>query len=203
MPPHEPNRDQELEELRKEVIRLRDLVYVDELTGLLNRRGLKEEISPLFDEARFEEQHPNLRQKLRIQDCAAIFIDCDNFKRVNDTYGHDVGDAVLRSVAGVLKEHVRSFDAPTRFGGEEMVVILLGANEQEAFRKAEDIRTALSQLVFPGVPSLTVTASIGVAALHSSRASSLDQLIEYADKAMYEAKHNRGKNNTVRFSELS
>lgn len=193
---------EEIDALRAEIEDLQQLVYRDELTGVLNRRGVKDEFGDLFDEALFSKQHGELRKGVVIADFSIIFIDLDNFKKVNDTYGHDEGDRVLRGVADVLKHHVRGIDAVGRMGGEEFVVALLGASEDAAYKKAEEIRKAFATEVIVK-DDYPITASIGVASLHQSEPSTLDELIEYADKAMYEAKTNRGKDTIVRYSELS
>lgn len=192
----------DVEKLRAEIEELHSLVYRDELTGALNRRGIKDEFGDLFDEARFSKEHGQLRKGVIIADFSIVFIDLDNFKKINDTYGHDEGDRVLKAVANVLNHHIRGIDAVGRLGGEEFVVALLGAGEDAAYAKAQEIRKAFStEVVVNG--DYPITASMGVASLHHSASQTLDELIEYADKAMYEAKTKRGKDNVVRYSELS
>lgn len=190
-----------VEKLRSQLHQLRTMVYKDELTGILNRRGIYEEFSAFFDEARFSNTRKEKRAGVTIDDFSIIFIDLDNFKKINDTLGHDAGDEALQKVSSLLKKEMRDIDAVGRFGGEEFVVAMLGATEQSAFTKAEEIRKKIEQT--PCVHgSHCLTASIGVASLHSSQADSLEQLITFADHAMYEAKTNRGKNNVVKYSEL-
>jgi diguanylate cyclase (GGDEF)-like protein len=193
----------ETSKLKDEIEKLKELVYKDELTKVLNRRGFLEKFNSLFTEAVYHKKNPGRERKFEVGSFSVLFLDGDNFKSVNDNYGHDEGDRVLKAIANVLKDSVRSADAVGRYGGEEFVVALLGANEEEAYNKAEEIRKK-----FPNVIKIEqnlehlITASIGVASLDKSDADTLDELIAYADQAMYEAKSNRGKNNTVKFSEL-
>lgn len=195
------DKDAMLQELHREIEHLKQLVHKDELTGVLNRRGVREEFGRFFNEALYTKAHPEQRKNIVIKDLSVIFFDIDNFKKINDTYGHDEGDRVLKAVAHTLSHHVRDIDAVGRFGGEEFVVALLGADESQAYAKGEEIRTTISEHV--GIQeNEQVTVSVGVASLKASNAETLEQLIGYADKAMYEAKRNRGKNNTVRHSEL-
>jgi diguanylate cyclase (GGDEF)-like protein len=123
-------------------------------------------------------------------------IDLDHFKRVNDTHGHLVGDAVLREVADTLCDQVREVDAVGRFGGEEFVVLLPGAALPDALRVAERIRSAIADLtVAEGSAAVsTLSASIGVS-VHPVAGAVLDQVLMAADNALYEAK--RGGRNRV------
>lgn len=195
---------QTLIEMRAEIERLKRLVHVDELTGLMNRRGITDEMGAFFKEALFAKEHPEMRKGVVIADFALIFIDIDNFKSVNDTYGHDEGDRVLKGIAAVLRKHARGIDTVGRLGGEEFVVGLLGTTEEDAHAKADELRTLITKKVSVlKDPNRKMTASIGVASLGHSKAQTLDALIEYADKAMYEAKTKRGKDNVVRYSELA
>jgi diguanylate cyclase (GGDEF)-like protein len=123
-------------------------------------------------------------------------LDIDDFKAVNDTYGHQQGDAVLRQVARVLRENSRDADSPARYGGEELSLILPHTDLEGAHAIAERTRVAVEGLRVARVDAggvLRVTASIGVTA---STSGDKDELIAEADAALYEAKH-RGKNCTV------
>lgn len=194
-------RDEEIKELERENARLRGLLRTDELTRVLNRRGFEEELAALFGEAKFARER-GVRRKLEFTDLALIFADIDNFKKINDIFGHEAGDVVLQAFARLLAESVRGLDRIGRLGGEEFVAVLPGANEMDAFKKAGQLREKVSALFFgPDMPD-RVTASFGVASLGASGAEAFDTLIKAADVAMYEAKHNRGKNTVVRHSEL-
>jgi diguanylate cyclase (GGDEF)-like protein len=124
-------------------------------------------------------------------------LDIDNFKSVNDTYGHQQGDVVLRRVARVVADNSREVDYPARYGGEEMALILPHTDLEGAYAIAERIRTAVEGLRIPRVDqqgTLRITASVGVAA---STEGDKDDLIAEADAALYQAKR-EGKNRTVR-----
>jgi len=199
----EDDEDKEaLTEMHHEIERLKNLVYVDELTGLMNRRGINDEMGAFFKEALFAQENPEMRKGVVIADFSVIFIDADNFKSINDTYGHDEGDRVLKAIAQVLQDHARGIDAVGRLGGEEFVIGLLGATEDDAYAKADELRKLITQDV-DVAQDRKMTVSIGVASLHHSKAQTLTELIEYADKAMYEAKTKRGKDTVVKYSELA
>ena len=193
-----------MERLRREMHRLREMVFTDELTQIWNRRGFYETFTRLFREALSRKNDQMARKHFIVDDFSVVFIDLDNFKTINDTYGHNIGDEVLKDVAQALQESIRDIDGVARFGGEEFVIALVGAREARAYEIGEKLREKLSRdVVIERSGGKTVTASIGVASLSSSDADDLDELVGYADKAMYEAKTNRGKNNVVKYSELS
>jgi diguanylate cyclase (GGDEF)-like protein len=117
-------------------------------------------------------------------------VDIDHFKRVNDTYGHDAGDTVLREVASVLRQSTRSEDLVARYGGEEFIVALpIAASDQATFR-AERIRRNLAnrRISVSGKP-LRITASIGLAFSPATRPRSVESLIVAADLCLYQAKN--------------
>jgi diguanylate cyclase (GGDEF)-like protein len=160
----------------------------DELTGLFNRRR--------FQEAMVTEVE---RSKRFGQPVGLVLLDLDNFKTVNDTYGHQQGDLVLRQVARVLKETSREIDEPARYGGEELAVVLPGTDLEGAYNLAERVRAGIEELVLPlleGNGVVRVTASFGVATLPGS-ADDMRGLVAAADEALYRAKR-AGKNRTVR-----
>jgi two-component system cell cycle response regulator len=118
-----------------------------------------------------------------------LMIDIDHFKRVNDTFGHETGDAVLREVATVLRQCTRSQDLVARYGGEEFVVALPIASLGLATERAERIRRGLSarRILAQGAP-LRITASIGVAFTPAGRPLPVEALIASADQSLYRAK---------------
>ena len=158
----------------------------DPLTGLYNRSFFLAQFGPLAD-----------RSGLKGLGMAVLMIDIDHFKRVNDTHGHEVGDAVLREVAGVLRQATRSDDLVARFGGEEFVVALPVAAPDQATERAERVRTSLSsrRILAAGTP-LKVTASIGLAFTPAGRPRSVAALIATADQGLYQAK-NSGRDRIV------
>jgi diguanylate cyclase (GGDEF)-like protein len=161
----------------------------DELTGLSNHRR--------FHELLGEE---TVRAQRERRPLALLMLDLDDFKAVNDRFGHQHGDLVLREVARVLRESCRATDEPARYGGEELAVALPGMGLRDAVRVGERVRRAIEALVLPlpdGRPGgLQVTASVGVAALPET-ASSSAELIRAADAALYRAKA-AGKNRAER-----
>lgn len=163
--------------------RLQRQALQDGLTGLYNRRYLDE---TLPRELR--------RAARRRQPLGLIMLDIDYFKAYNDTYGHDVGDLLLQAVGAFLQSSVRAEDIACRYGGEEFLLMLPGASQEEAQRRAEDIRQGIANLrVQSGNQSLgAVTVSLGVASF-PRHGSSADELVHRADLALYRAKA-RGRN---------
>jgi diguanylate cyclase (GGDEF)-like protein len=156
----------------------------DELTGLANRRSFQETLEA---ELRRAERFGNT--------LALIFADIDDFKRVNDRFGHGVGDEVLRAFADVLRHRVRSIDLAVRLGGEEFAILLPETDAAGAESLAESLRVAASELVIPvGPSSVHVTASFGVAAFPEIHGA--DDLMTSADLALYTAKR-QGKDCVV------
>jgi diguanylate cyclase (GGDEF)-like protein len=164
----------------------------DELTGLFNHRRFQEVMSVEVERARRYGHEMGL-----------IMLDIDNFKQVNDAYGHLQGDLVLREVARVLRQSSREIDEPARYGGEEMAVALPQTDLEGAYQFAERVRRAVERLALPlpsGEGTLRVTASFGVASLATADHADKDALVAAADAALYEAKR-AGKNRTVRASD--
>jgi len=165
----------------------RDLAQTDPLTGCFNRRSF------MLATERAQEQVNRRRESH-----ALLMLDIDHFKQVNDTYGHPVGDEVIRMLAKTCIDHLRSTDMLGRLGGEEFAVLLRGASLTDAENVAETLRQRLESCeVFYGdaVVPLFFTVSIGVVALVSGDNSAMSA-IERADKALYEAKA-MGRNRVV------
>ncbi|MDO8562149.1 MAG: GGDEF domain-containing protein [bacterium] len=179
-------------EMARSVPELEDKVVTDPLTGLLNRRGF----APYVEDA-----IARLDRKKGDRTVAIMFFDVDNFKTINDTQGHRVGDGVLVEIARVLKEHVRGEDKVARLGGEEFCVLFEDDGVENALKRAEALRETISLLkIKTGNGPLSVSASIGVAARSPGDDFDADTLIGRADKAMYQAKE-RGRNRVVLWSE--
>lgn len=157
---------------------------VDGLTGLANRRAAADAL------------HGEAARAERLQTpLSVVLADLDGFKDVNDVYGHAVGDEVLRAFAEVLRETVRESDVAGRWGGEEFLLLLPGADLGGAIQLAERVRIGLAARRIPSAPDLRVTASFGVA--EYSGESNTEQLLAAADSALYQAKR-AGKDRVVR-----
>jgi diguanylate cyclase (GGDEF)-like protein len=154
---------------------VRRQAVTDELTDLANRRRFMEDLE--YEVARAARFGTPL---------ALVLFDLDHFKQINDRYGHQVGDDVLRSTAAAMRNRVRETDLPARIGGEEFAIILAGTEIEGAFTMAEEFRLDLSQQVRVEGADWTVTASFGVAALHENETAGA--LIGAADGALYRAK---------------
>lgn len=157
--------------------KLQELALRDGLTGLLNRRYWE---SCLEREFARHQRYDN--------PVSLVIFDIDHFKRVNDTYGHQTGDEVIRAVAGITSQLVRETDFAGRYGGEEFVVLLPGTNLDGAAQFAERLRASVEQQVldYQGSP-LTFTISLGVATISDDIVDYL-ALLERADKALYASK---------------
>ena len=167
---------------------LRDSTLRDPMTGLNNRRFLEEYVEILVANMQRKRSH-----------AAILMLDLDYFKMVNDTYGHDAGDAVLTALAAVLKQSVRAADLVIRYGGEEFMIILLDTCGEAAERVAEKIRAMVEELqvAINGVV-LKKTISIGIADFPDD-SETFWQAVKFADVALYQAKE-QGRNRVVRFT---
>lgn len=199
-------KDQEIQKLKQiieekdaEIEKLRQASRIDYSTDIYNRRGFEEEAVKLLKEVSFSKGNSRARKHFFIDSLSLIFFDIDNFKKINDKYGHKAGDMVLKKVAQLIMELIRNVDIVGRWGGEEMVVALFGASEKDAFRKAEEIRLAIENII-KTEDGESVTMSAGVSEYGAG--DTLESIINKADMAMYAAKHQRGKNNVVRYSEI-
>lgn len=169
---------------------LRTLVMRDGLTGLLNHSAIKKNlISTLASSGRDSFIS------------SVAMIDLDNFKRVNDTYGHQVGDQVLRTLSHILRKRLRKSDAVGRYGGEEFMVIFPNTNEHTAHVVLDEVREAFSQILhYSSLGEFKVEFSAGVADMRHSMTA--DDLIAVTDAALYHAKRT-GKNRVVAAGELN
>lgn len=175
------------ESLRESVQASMELAVTDGLTGLHNRRYLDGHLGLLFEEA-----------TQRGRALAILLLDIDRFKSVNDGYGHDAGDEVLREFADRIRCHTRGIDVVARFGGEEVVVVVPDTSLEGARHVAERIRERVEAEGFPihrGTRQIRVTVSIGVAARQAGDVAASDML-KRADLALYRAKE-EGRNRVV------
>lgn len=165
------------QQIEEKNMRLQALSTTDPLTELPNHRALL---------ARLEQEMERAQRSSR--SCSLLFLDLDHFKALNDSYGHRVGDSILRDFAGVLSTNTRSMDTVGRWGGEEFIAMLPEATTNEALEIAERIRTAVSFHSFGSNGGLHLTCSIGVAC-YPEHGTDQEALINAADQAMYGAKH--------------
>lgn len=162
----------------------------DALTGIYNRYGLSEQSSTtLF----------NADGKLSVTHYSVAMLDIDFFKKINDDYGHPVGDAVLKEVAARVRQNIRHHDILARYGGEEFIAVLPETSITDALNWAERVRTQVAaQPVQVNQHAIHVTLSIGVVDLAEGKYASLEEAIGKADIALYQAKEN-GRNQVRRF----
>ncbi len=171
-------------ELRKMTARLRRAVRFDDLTGLFNRKTFISEASALTGFARKDRGAG-----------ALLFLDVDRFKSINDTYGHSVGDRVLKSLATAISDCIREGDLAGRLGGEEFAVFLVDADREEARRISERIRLAVREVAGGlGLDDRIITISIGLA-MHRP-GENIDETLKQADHNLYAAKR-RGRDLVV------
>jgi two-component system cell cycle response regulator len=176
------------EQLRASVAETMEMAVIDPLTGLHNRRYLDSHLETLFD-----------RAMARRRPLSVMITDIDRFKAINDTYGHDGGDRILREFARRLRQNVRGIDLACRFGGEEFVVVMPDTGQQVAEKVAERIRAEIAEAPFftgeAEGEGIAVTVSVGVSSL-KPRGDRVEDLMKRADIALYEAKSG-GRNRVV------
>ncbi len=162
--------------------KLQEMSIYDSLTGVYNRRHIMERLNEEFE-----------RAKKFAFNLSFLMVDIDFFKSVNDTYGHIVGDVVLRKVASLIKESVREIDSVGRFGGEEFSVILPETSKKDAIVVAKRIVKRISSTKIKAFDeSIKTTVSIGLAS-YPENSLYLDMIIEIADRALYKSKES-GRN---------
>ena len=165
------------------VERVKQLAYLDGLTGIFNRRYFEMRVVEEIDRARRFNSG-----------MAVLMIDIDQFKRLNDDFGHLLGDEVLRQVSSMFHGQVRKIDVVCRYGGEEFAILLSQTNPQHALAVAEKLRRLVETWQFPGVPQ-SVTISSGVAT-YPDHGTTRDELVKSADAGLYAAKQG-GRNRVL------
>ena len=175
------------ERLRDSVQSSMEMAVMDQLTGLHNRRFMDSRLAVMFDES-----------ALRARSLSLLLLDVDHFKAVNDSWGHDAGDEVLREFADRVRACTRGIDLVARLGGEEVVVVLPDTGRDAAYRVAERIRERVESAPFSicgNTREIKVTVSVGVANRRAGDASSAD-IMKRADDALYRAKA-EGRNRVI------
>jgi diguanylate cyclase (GGDEF)-like protein/PAS domain S-box-containing protein len=179
----------ELEQAKKEAL---EMANKDALTGLLNRRAFMERME--------QETQRSLRAGAPL---SFLLIDIDHFKDVNDRYGHQVGDLVLKRFSNQLMKSIRPYDLLGRYGGEEFVICLLGADGLQAVSIAEKMRQQIEEMIIilpDSLQSVRITASFGTAAYEMESRENVESLIKRADDALYRAKK-EGRNRVCNAAE--
>lgn len=170
---------QRVHELEDEIRSLNELVRTDGLTGLYNQRYFREAL------------HRECERTQRTgEDFSLVLVDLDHFKKVNDDWGHEVGNIALKRTAKLIRETIRPMDLPCRYGGEEFAVLLPNTPLMISVQVAERIRSTIAGTVIViEDKTLTLTASFGVCAYQKNQTTNRDQLVECADRQLYKAKH--------------
>lgn len=161
---------------------------IDQLTGLLNRRGFEERARAVFD---------NMRSRKR--PLSVLFADLDGFKGINDALGHHVGDSVLRKVAGLINASIRDTDLAARYGGDEFVVILPDTSLAQAELVAERLQSAVGQWARTGEVNLSLSIGMGEAPGHGQE---LEELLRRVDGAMYLSKQSNSRGGIRRVDDV-
>jgi diguanylate cyclase (GGDEF)-like protein len=174
--------DRSIEGFRKEISN--NLTYLDELTGLLNRSAMEKDLTELVE----------LKDKQATTSLALV--DVDHFKKINDGYGHTVGDDIIESIADIIQSSLRETDTAYRYGGEEILIILKNSSLDEAVVAMERLRAEIDDYIFISDElELSVTVSIGVTTIFHNDELPRDALTR-ADEYLYKAKDN-GRNQVV------
>jgi diguanylate cyclase (GGDEF)-like protein len=162
-----------------------DMAVTDSLTGLYVRRYF---MVKLQEELVRAERYNNI--------LSIVMADLDGFKNINDTYGHDMGDRVLKAIGQFLQQNIRDVDVVARYGGDEFVIMIPEAAQDAAYILSERLRKQFSELKFENLPQITI--SLGIAT-YPSDGPELEDLIKKADSAMYAAKR-AGRNKVVKYT---
>ena len=164
---------------------MKALAYVDDLTQIINRRSMDAILKNIMEESKLENYTFGL-----------LLGDVDHFKHINDNYGHNFGDIVLKEIADLMKENTRRDDYISRWGGEEFLVVFRYVNEREAFQAAEKLRLAIESHDFNYNDEIVkCTISFGLV-LYNKEDIDKKALVKIADDAMYQAKA-KGRNQVV------
>jgi two-component system cell cycle response regulator len=172
-------------ELENALKKLEILSITDQLTGLYNRRH--------FENTLKQEIAKTIRYSTPL---SCLMVDIDHFKEINDTYGHNVGDAVLKETAYMIKTKLRDIDTIARWGGDEFILLFPQTKKEEALIPSERILKNISEHIFSGLEDMQVTLSIGISSIPDPDHKNIDsaeKLIHLSDSALYEAKKN-GRN---------
>lgn len=172
-------KNRQLEEL---LAKVEVMAITDQLTGIYNRRRLETILAKEFKRA--------MRYNVPL---ACMMIDIDNFKKINDTYGHHTGDMVIKDIARIIADNAREIDTVARWGGEEFFILLPQTRKEDAVQPALRLLAAVSTYSFPCIPDVQITVSIGITSVPAPSIPTEDKFIQASDIALYEAKK-KGRN---------
>jgi len=164
-------------QLREMLTKVETLASVDSLTGLFNRRRFEAVIEKEFKRS--------MRYNVSL---SCLMLDIDHFKKVNDTFGHSVGDGVLLETVKIIQNNIRDVDTVARWGGEEFIIMSPNTSKNNALVVADRIRKSMANQSFPNVGDKKITISIGIADIPDQAINTKEQLINAADQALYGAK---------------
>jgi len=182
-----------IENLKKEIKKWKKLAYKDKLTNLYNRRGFIDSSKKILKE--ITNNKTERRKKFIIKNCSLVLFDIDNFKKINDKFGHNAGDKALKVLSSEIKKRVRDIDVLGRWGGEEIILLLVGADKENGFYVADYIRQKIeNKKIKTAKGFINVTISGGVADFKKEK--DFEKVFKLADKALYKAKKT-GKNKIV------
>jgi len=167
--------------LKEKISELEKKAVFDDLTGAFRREFFQEKVQEDINQLLEEED----KRREGYREISILFCDLDNFKQINDTYGHSKGDQILKEVVRILKENLRDTDVVARFGGDEFVIEMMGANKEEAKKRAEVLRDIIKEEILEKL-EIEVSLSFGIA--QAKKGQKLEKIIKEADKAMYSQK---------------
>jgi len=173
-----------MRKLEDKNLELKSMLLLDGMTGLYNHKYAMEKLASLAEESK---RYKNI--------FSIIMLDLDNFKKINDLYGHQIGDIALKTASEIITGRLRTSDIPSRYGGEEFLIILPHTNIDGASIVAEDIRIIISATKIRELGDNRITISAGVAQYEDNDSS--EKIVQRADKLLYLAK-NSGKNKVCR-----
>lgn len=184
---HNRTKEAESNKVKSQYLRkLRKISITDPLTNIYNRRYFKKRLNEEFT-----------RSQRYNNDISFIMIDIDYFKNINDTYGHAVGDTILKGVANSIKEHIREIDLLARYGGDEFVLIFPQTNANNAYYVANRLKEFIANKIFKTTSNkIKLTISLGLCSYPNSAITTSNDLVKFADNALYEAKQS-GRNKIV------